>query len=152
MLNSSAPIRVHIHWLWRGVTWLGTAFFLFLAWVTWTAVNGNHVIALVFVGFALLCAYEVILTSTVFEIDNQGVTRKDVFATYRIQWSEVKSLESNGLTFALLGEDKYLTFNLAMAGKGRPEFSAAMERIVKQRHIKIQGLNRIYVSQKNTKV
>ncbi len=152
MSNLSSPIRVYMHWIWRGATLLGAAVFLFLAWFTWRSVNGNHVIALVFVGFALLCAYEVILTSSVFEIDNQGVTRKDLFATYRIQWSEVKSLESNGQTFALLGEDKYLTFNLAMAGKGRLEFSAAMERIVKQRHIKIEGLTRIYVSQKNTKV
>jgi hypothetical protein len=152
MVEPSAPVRVHFHWLMKGVSWFGTAFFLFFAWITWTSSTGSHRIAVVFAVFALLCAYEIYITSSVIEIDDQSVTRRDVLATYRIQWSEVKVLESNGLTFALLGEDKHLAFNLAMAGKGRPEFSAALERIVKQRHIKIQGLSSIYLSQKNTRV
>ncbi len=152
MINASTPIRVHTHWLMKGVTWLGTAFFLFLAWFTWTSGTGSRTIAIVFVAFALLCAYEIVLTSSVLEIDDQGLTRRDLLATYRIQWSDVQALESNGLTFALLGADKRLVFNLAMAGKGRPEFSAALERIVKQRHIKLQGLTGIYLSQKNTRV
>jgi hypothetical protein len=152
MPGSSAPIRVHFHWLMKGVSWFGTVFFIFFAWITWTSSTRGPGIWILFVVFALLCAYEVFITSSVIEIDDQSVTRKDVFATYRMQWTEVQSLESNGLTFALLGADKHLSFNLAMAGKGKPEFSAELERIVKQRHIKIQGLSRIYLSQKNTRV
>lgn len=146
-----ASVRVHVSIVVRVLSILGIIEFLFFGWMAYSD-TGQFGIALVFLLFAALCGYVVLLTFSTIDADAQGLTVSAVHSAHHIDWAEVEVIETNGPAFLLRGGDKRLAFNLTMAGAGKQALLAFMGRVAQERHIQVQPLRNPFVSQRNTRV
>jgi len=146
------PLRMTFH-QWPKIIYIFDII-LFLGIAVWVYFSENDILlSLGFVFFVLLGVYALINIRSTLEIDQKTITfSSPPHGIYRMNWSDVRYIETNGTLFALLGDDKHLVFSLAYFGNGRSEFLSFFDEFVQERKIELEPLTKIRFSQKNIKV
>jgi hypothetical protein len=108
--------------------------------------------SLLLAGFTLLVFWTFLLSFTTIVINHDSIIVSTPHGIYKIGWNEVRVIETNGVSFAFVGEEKCLPINLSMAGKGKKEFYRFMEKIDQSGKITVKPLTPQSMKQRNTKI
>jgi hypothetical protein len=144
-------INISTSWIVRVIYLVGIAFFLGMA--VWVQISTQIIgIAVFFAAFALLEFLALLLSFSTLQINYESVVMTAFYGVYKINWDEVKTIETNGIIIALFGENKRFPMHLGMAGKERVEFSGFLENLIQQRQIEVKPLSSRWMTHKNTKI
>ena len=146
------PIRMTVYWWAKVIFVFGIILFLFLAALSFFSEH-DVFISLFFVLFVLLGVYALISSQSTVEIDQGAITiSSPPHGVYMMRLQDVQLVETNGGTFAFLGNDKHLVISLGFVGEGKHEFLAFFDDFVQERKIEVKPITKARFSQKNTKV
>jgi hypothetical protein len=149
--SSDLNIKISTNWVVRLVYLIGIVFFLGMA--VWVQINTQIIgVTLFFAGFAILEFFVLLLSFSAIQINRESVMMTAFYGVYKINWDEVKRIETNGVIITLFGENKRFPLHLGMAGKERIEFSNFLENMIQQRQIEVKPLSSRRMTHKNTKI
>src|SRR5690348_9801763 len=115
------PIIVRVNRFYQGLYILGVVGSLWLMIAAWFSLHSINLM-LCPGAFFFLFFYAFLLSRSRIEIDLDSIVIVAPHGVYKLNWSEIEYMETNGVAFALSGKDKYLSMNLSMTGAGVREF------------------------------
>jgi len=152
------PIRVTVLWHLKVLYAIGVLFFLSLGILSWVS-SHSLTILLFFGAFTLLIAYTLLLSFTTIEADSEALQVRAPHGLYCIKWAEVQRVETNrdsrdqsGQVFAFRGQDKSLSVNLSLAGRGKKELLGFIEYQICYYNFQVTLLSADSLKQKNTRI
>jgi hypothetical protein len=90
------------------------------------------------------------VVSTYFEISNQYVLINTFYGRFRINWDEVKYIETNGHLYAFIGEDKRVVIvTPLMASSKMKELNDFIMQQTEERNIEVRQTNLVPTTHKN---
>ncbi len=150
--NFIFPIKMSVHWLAKAIFIAGVVMFLAFAIFAYSDTQ-NIKTSLFFIGFALLNSYTLLSSLSTISIENDSVTLySPPRGTFKFYWSDLKWIETNGSTFAFVGENKHLAITLGFVGKGKKDFFDFLQYLIEERRCEVRPLSSMFLTQKNTKV
>lgn len=146
------PIKMTYH-QWPKVIYIFDII-LFGAFAVWAYSSERDILSsLFFVFFALFGVYALINIRSTLEVDQTAITLSSPpHGIYRMDWRDVRYIETNGTLFVLIGDDKHLVFSLSYYANEKSEFLSFFNNIVQERKIELEPVTKIRFRQKNTKV
>jgi len=130
MIDINEKVRLHVHWGMKVVAIFGIIFFPYFAFYFWQ--HGNRFFALIYLIIALLELWLFILSATKIDVDQNGIQIVAIYGVYAMRWEEVINVEKNGFSTYFFSENKAISHNLLLAGKGKTEFKEYIETILNQ--------------------
>ncbi|HUI89556.1 MAG TPA: hypothetical protein VLX61_12620 [Anaerolineales bacterium] len=146
------PIKMTVHWVTRIIFIF--SIILFGAFAILSLLSDHDVFtSSIFLVFALLSVYTFIASQSTIEINQDSITLSSPpHGEYRMYWGEVRSVETNGATFAFVGDDRHLAISLVFVGNRKQEFLSFLNDFLEKQQLNVNPLSSMYLRQKNTKV
>ena len=138
-------------WEFKWFSLFGIAFFPWLAVVS--QMNDAPIAYfLFFLAGSLMEAFGFLLSYSTLYVNDKSIITIILNRTYKIDWNEVKMIECDGGNFIFWGEDKCFPIQLGVAGKGKNEFKAFLEKLIDQRQIEVKLPASLVRMHKNTRI
>ena len=130
MINMNEKVRLHVHWGMKVIAISGIFFCSYYAFYFWQ--SDYRFIALINIIIALQSIWVFFLAGSIIDVDQNGIQGTAPHGVYSMRWKEVKYVEKTKLATFFIGEDKAISYNLLLAGKGKREFKEYIEQIINQ--------------------
>ncbi|HCR70474.1 MAG TPA: hypothetical protein DIW23_03440 [Anaerolineae bacterium] len=149
--KSNVPIKLTVHWQFQALYIIGIVGSIYVTIISWLSSDGIA-LPLCFGIFGLTFFYVYLLSRSNIQVDEQSLVITSTHGIYKIDWHEIKIIETNNVAFAFLGEDKCLSMNLTMVGNRKQEFYEFLNKKIAEKNIQIKPLSSMKLFQKNTKI
>ena len=133
MATTQRAVRAHVHWGMKDVAVLAVITYPLLAYAFWDW--GAPIASLVLMVNWVLAIWVFFLADTKIDVDDQGVRLTAPHGVYRMDWTEIKSVELKGQTAHFYGENKVVGYNLLLAGRGKGELRRFVVQSIQQHQI-----------------
>lgn len=116
-VSGPRKFRMRIFWFWRAFYAVAMPFWALMVYVG--IVSGDVTSTAMFLVFAGLNGLVLVMSGSYVEVDHTRILlHSPPFGDFAIRWSEVETVETNGLVYVFRGGEKVLTLNPAMGDAG----------------------------------
>jgi hypothetical protein len=143
-------VMIQTHWLVKAIAIIGFlmgGLFVYL-WATGTSTDGWK-IALMF-GFLGMLLW--VLASSYIEMTDQYVFVQVPYGRFKIDWDEVKQIDTNGTYYAFIGNDKRIVIAMSLMSSSQKQMYELMNLHIGKRNIEVRQSTTIPMTHKNSRV
>jgi len=106
----------------------------------------------IFLLFAAGSIYLWLLASSFIEVNDEKIMVSVPYGRYKMGWSEITSIETNGKMYAFIGQDKRVVISLTLASSVSRQALELINEQSKQRNLEIQNSVTVPLTHLNSKV
>jgi hypothetical protein len=144
-------VIVKTHWIMKVVSVFGTLFFAFATYMS-AKTNSGTVVVLEFVGFTGLSVLCWFLADSFIEVSEESVLVSVIYGRYKILWSEITSVTTNGRMYSFEGNDKRVVISLSLAGGTTRQALQLVQEMCARRGVPILENISVPMTHRNSKV
>lgn len=150
-MQNTRSIIVKTHWVMKVFSVVGFLLFGFAGFMSFKTGESAVTIA-IFLFFAALSFYVWFLADSFIEVSDEKIMVSVPYGRYQIEWNEITSIETNGRTYAFIGQNKRVVISLTFANRAARQALELINGQCQQRNLEIINSATVPQTHHNSKV